>query len=82
MIFSGDEMICTLSCPNKLFYLPSLIKKPMGLKGPANGTRRLGQWYSKVRPMGHKRTTYEPHPTPPKGKGDKKGDHYCYQVYL
>ncbi len=73
MIFSGDEMICTLSCPNKLFYLPSLIKKRMVLAGPANGTRRPGQWYSKVRPMGHKRTTYEPHPTPPKGKGDKKG---------
>ena len=44
MIFSGDEMICTLSCPNKLFYLPSLIKKTYG-------PRRPGQWYSQARPM-------------------------------
>ena len=32
-----------------------------------------GQCYSKVRPMSHKRTTYKPPPTPPKGEGDKKG---------
>ena len=72
MIFSGDEMICTLSCPNKLFY--SLFnQKRMVLIGPAHGTQRSGQWYSKVRPVGYKRTTYEPHPTPPKVEGDKKG---------
>ena len=66
-------MICTLSCPNKLLYLPSLIKKRMVLNGPAHGTQWPGPWYSKVRPMGHKRTTYEPPPTPPKGERDKKG---------
>ena len=44
----------------------SLTKKRMGGQWP-------GSWYSMARPMSHKRTTYEPPPTPPKGEGDKKG---------
>ena len=51
----------------------SLIKKRMGGNGPANSTQRTGPWYSKDRPMSHKRTTHKPPPTPPKGERDKKG---------
>ena len=51
----------------------SLIKKRMGGNGPAHGTQWPGPWYSKVRPMSHKRTTHEPHPTPPRGRDIKEG---------
>ena len=51
----------------------SLIKKRMVGNGPAHGTQWPGPWYSKVRPVGHKRTTYETPPTPPTGERDKKG---------
>ena len=51
----------------------SLIKKRMGGNGPTHGTQWSGPWYSMVRPMSHKRTTYEPPPTPPKGERDKEG---------
>ena len=64
MIFSGDEMIFQAFSVKTIHINLFFDQKTNGAHGPAHGTQWPGQWYSKVRPMGHKRTTHEPHPYP------------------